>query len=141
MNIDVNTQSAVPSYEQIRSQITRAVLTGAVAPGTRLPTIRQLAGDLSLATNTVARAYRELESDRIITTLGKKGSFVAEPSSVTETERTQEERLQALLTAAATYAMTAHSLGYDLDKAVDELRCAMTQTDAARAETAPPATE
>jgi GntR family transcriptional regulator len=129
MNIDVNTQSAVPSYEQIRSQITRAVLTGAVAPGTRLPTIRQLAGDLSLATNTVARAYRELESDRIITTLGKKGSFVAEPSRATATERTEEERRQTLLAAAATYAMTAHSLGYGLDLAVDELRSAMTRVD------------
>ena len=62
MNIEVNTRSAVPHYEQIRSQVTRAVLTGSIAPGTRLPTIRQLAGDLGLATNTVARAYRELES-------------------------------------------------------------------------------
>ena len=141
MNIDVSTQSAVPSYEQIRSQITRAVLTGALAPGTRLPTIRQLAGDLSLATNTVARAYRELESDRIITTLGKKGSFVAEALSATATERTREERRQTLLAAAATYAMTAHSLGYPLDLAVDELRSAMTRVDEVSAGTAPPGTE
>ena len=140
MNIDVDSQSAVPAYEQIRSQITRAVLTGAVAPGTRLPTIRQLAGDLSLATNTVARAYRELESDRIITTLGKKGSFVAEPSRATATERTEEERRQTLLGAAATYAMTAHSLGYGLDLAVDELRSAMTRVDEVSAGTVPPAT-
>jgi len=139
MNIDVDSQSAVPAYEQIRSQITRAVLTGAVAPGTRLPTIRQLAGDLSLATNTVARAYRELESDRIITTLGKKGSFVAEPSRAAATERTEAERRQTLLGAAATYAMTAHSLGYDLDLAVDELRSAMTRVDEVSAATAPPA--
>ncbi len=139
MNIEVYSQSAVPSYEQIRSQITRAVLTGAVAPGTRLPTIRQLAGDLSLATNTVARAYRELESDRIITTLGKKGSFVAEPSRAAATERTEAERRQTLLGAAATYAMTAHSLGYDLDLAVDELRNAMTRVDEVSAGTAPPA--
>jgi DNA-binding transcriptional regulator YhcF (GntR family) len=141
MNIDVSTQSAVPSYEQIRSQITRAVLTGALAPGSRLPTIRQLAGDLSLATNTVARAYRELESDRIITTLGKKGSFVAEALSATATERTREERRQTLLAAAATYAMTAHSLGYQLDLAVDELRSAMTRADGASAGTAPARTE
>ena len=131
MNIEVNTRSANPHYEQIRSQVTRAVLTGSIAPGTRLPTIRQLAGDLGLATNTVARAYRELESDRIITTLGKRGSFVAELLGVTETDRSQEERRQTLLAAAGKYAMTAHSLGYDLDQAVHELRSAMTHTASA----------
>ena len=131
MNIEVNTRSAVPHYEQIRSQVTRAVLTGSIAPGTRLPTIRQLAGDLGLATNTVARAYRELESDQIITTLGKRGSFVAEPSGAAATDRTQEERRQTLLAAAANYATTAHSLGYDLDQAVDELRRAMSHTASA----------
>ena len=49
---------------------------GDLAPGTRLPTVRQLAADLGLAANTVARAYRELEADGVIATYGRKGTFV-----------------------------------------------------------------
>ena len=59
---------AVPPYEQLRQGVTALVLGGAVAPGARLPSIRQLAGDLGLAGGTVARAYRELEADGIVTT-------------------------------------------------------------------------
>ncbi len=49
---------------------------GDLAPGTRLPTVRQLAADLGLAANTVARAYRELEADGVLATYGRKGTFV-----------------------------------------------------------------
>src|SRR5690606_11229934 len=58
--LDVDTTSAVPPYEQMRAQITALITTGALAVGDRLPSIRQLAGDLGLAPGTVARAYREL---------------------------------------------------------------------------------
>jgi DNA-binding transcriptional regulator YhcF (GntR family) len=65
-----------PPYEQVREQIRARVLSGELTPGTKLPTVRRLAADLELATNTVARAYRELEALGVIETRGRAGSVV-----------------------------------------------------------------
>jgi DNA-binding transcriptional regulator YhcF (GntR family) len=61
----------------LRSQVIAAVRSGELAHDTRLPTVRALAAELGLATNTVARAYRELERDSVIETRGRFGSFIA----------------------------------------------------------------
>ncbi len=61
-SISVDVFDPTPPYEQIRRQIVALVSSGALAPGDRLPTVRQLADDLGLAAGTVARAYRELET-------------------------------------------------------------------------------
>jgi len=74
--IDLDGTSSTPPYEQIRSQISAKVDGGALQPGDRLPTVRRLADDLGVATNTVARAYRELEQAGTIETRGRAGSFV-----------------------------------------------------------------
>lgn len=76
MNLAVDTASSVPPYEQLRAQIATMVSSGALAAGTRLATVRQMAADLGLAPNTVARAYRELEADGVIDTHGRRGTFV-----------------------------------------------------------------
>jgi len=84
-----------PPYQQIRVQVLEAVSSGALASGARLPTIRQLATDLDLAANTVARAYRELETDGVIETRGRKGSFVCEnPTPILDS--TTARRLDAI---------------------------------------------
>jgi DNA-binding transcriptional regulator YhcF (GntR family) len=75
--VTVDTASAEPPYEQVRRQIAEGAAAGALAPGHKLPTVRQLATDLGLANNTVARAYRELESDGVIETHGRRGTFIA----------------------------------------------------------------
>ncbi len=67
---------SVPPFEQIRVQLAAAIEAGDLEPETRLPTVRQLAGDLGLAINTVARVYRELELAGLIETRGRHGSFV-----------------------------------------------------------------
>ncbi|HEV7759975.1 MAG TPA: GntR family transcriptional regulator, partial [Acidimicrobiales bacterium] len=54
-----------------------AVRGGDLAPGARLPTVRELAGNLALAANTVARSYRELEAAGVVVTRGRRGTFVA----------------------------------------------------------------
>ena len=77
MILEVDPASAVPPYEQVRQGVTALVLGGALQPGARLPSIRQLADDLGLAGGTVARAYRELEADGIVTTRGRHGTVVA----------------------------------------------------------------
>jgi DNA-binding transcriptional regulator YhcF (GntR family) len=69
--------SALPPFEQVRSQIVAAIDSGQLEPGAQLPTVRKLAGDLGLAANTVAKAYRELEMAGLIETRGRHGSFVA----------------------------------------------------------------
>ena len=60
MNLTVDEASSVPPYEQLRSQIATMAADGTLPPGTRLATVRQLAGDLGLAPITVDRAYRVL---------------------------------------------------------------------------------
>lgn len=76
MIIRVDPAHREPPYQQVRLQILAAVASSELPTGTRLPTIRQLADDLDLAANTVARAYRELEADGVIETRGRKGTFV-----------------------------------------------------------------
>ena len=72
----IDSDSTTPPFEQVRTQIATAVAAGQLDAGTKLPTVRQLAADLGLATNTVARAYRELEADAVIATHGRRGTFV-----------------------------------------------------------------
>jgi DNA-binding transcriptional regulator YhcF (GntR family) len=72
----IDPASPLPPFEQLRSQIASQAASGELPAGTRLPTVRQAAADLGVAVNTVARAYRELEADGVITTHGRRGTFV-----------------------------------------------------------------
>lgn len=73
----IDPASSEPPFAQLCAQITEQVGRGALRPGDRLPTVRRLAGDLAIAPNTVARAYRELEADGILEARGRAGTFVA----------------------------------------------------------------
>ena len=75
--ISVDLGSAVPPYEQIRTQISSLIAVGSLASGTRLPTVRSLAADLGIAAGTVARAYKELEQAGLIETRRRNGTLVA----------------------------------------------------------------
>ena len=77
MLIELDGDSDDAPYEQIRIQIGALVATGALVPGDRLPSIRQLAGDLGVATGTVARAYRELEADGVAQSRGARGTTIS----------------------------------------------------------------
>jgi GntR family transcriptional regulator len=76
MEIVINTNDSVPLYVQLIEQIKKGVLSGELSAGTALPSIRQLANDLELNHNTVAKAYRLLERDSIIETKGYRGTFI-----------------------------------------------------------------
>lgn len=76
MIVAVDLASKLPPYAQIRQAVLAAVAGGALVAGDRLPPIRQLAGDLGLAPNTVARAYRELEVDGVVASSGRRGTVV-----------------------------------------------------------------
>ncbi len=73
----IDPHASMPPYEQLRKQIIEAIRSGELASGARMPTVRRLADELGLAPNTVARTYRELESDAVIETRGRHGSFIA----------------------------------------------------------------
>ena len=79
--ITVDSRSPVPLFEQVRAQIAAAIESGQLPAEQRLPTVRQLAADLRLAVNTVARAYQELEAAGLVRTGGRNGTFVAGKSS------------------------------------------------------------
>jgi DNA-binding transcriptional regulator YhcF (GntR family) len=97
----VDGQAGRPLFDQLRNQIIEAIRAGILPPGARLPTVRELAADLGLAVNTVARAYRELESAGIVETRGRFGTFVAraDPSDT------------AMAAAARAYLDVARGLG------------------------------
>lgn len=76
MLIQVDLDSPVPAYEQVRGQLAAYIDAGVLELGDRLPSIRQLANDLGVATNTVQRAYRELEAQGMIQTRGRHGTVV-----------------------------------------------------------------
>jgi GntR family transcriptional regulator len=74
--LTVDARSGVPIYLQIIEQIKRSVALGVLQSGEQLPTVKQLALDLTINPNTVAKAYRDLEREQVIETAAGRGSFV-----------------------------------------------------------------
>lgn len=101
--LQIDHQCGTPLFEQMRVAIIDAVRDGRLPPGARLPTVRELAAELGLAVNTVARTYRELETAGVIETRGRQGTFVA------RTDPTDA----AMAAAARAYADAARTLGLD----------------------------
>ncbi len=77
IDIEIDPHSAVPPFEQLREELSARIAEGALAPGTRLPSVRALAVQLGLAANTVARSYKELEEAGFVQTRGRNGTIVA----------------------------------------------------------------
>ena len=76
MEIVIDIEGDTPLFTQLMEQIKQAVLSEQIAPGSPLPSIRQLANDLDLNNKTVAKAYRLLERDSVIQTKGYRGTFI-----------------------------------------------------------------
>ena len=87
MNFRLDSSSGVPFYRQVIDQVLLAVADGRLKPGTQLPTVRQLAVDLSVNLNTVAKAYREMEIRGIVQTQQGTGTFVAARAGAKSRER------------------------------------------------------
>jgi GntR family transcriptional regulator len=87
MTFRLDSSSGVPFYRQIIDQVLLAVADGRLRAGTQLPTVRQLAVDLSVNLNTVAKAYRELENRGIVQTQQGTGTFIAARSAAKSRER------------------------------------------------------
>ena len=76
--ISINYRDARPIYTQVKDGLRKLILTGALAPGTKLPSVRELAAELAINPNPIQRAYRELEAEGTILSIAGKGSIAAE---------------------------------------------------------------
>lgn len=99
MQIRLEFESRVPIYTQIVDQVRNQVMGGVLQPGDQLPTVRELAADLRVNFNTVARAYRLLHDERIISTQQGRGTYVlAQPTDPGgESARLRDARLRDLV--------------------------------------------
>ncbi|MCU1518598.1 MAG: GntR family transcriptional regulator [Pseudarthrobacter sp.] len=109
-----NQASTVALFEQLRLQVIQLADSGALPPGTRLPAVRSLAGQLDVAPHTVARAYKELEAAGVVATRGRNGTVVC----------ARDQRWGQLSEAAAAYASAARAQGATFAEAVQLLAAA-----------------
>ncbi|HSP60377.1 MAG TPA: GntR family transcriptional regulator [Ornithinimicrobium sp.] len=114
MSLSVDPGSTTPVFRQICDQVVGSVREGRLAPGTRLPTVRQLAADLGVATNTVAKAYRQLEAEGHVQTRGRHGTFLLTPPGSRVGEQTRA--------SAAAFVREARRGGLGLEEAIGLLR-------------------
>ena len=106
MRFQLNFKSGKPVYLQLVDQVKAAAASGAVQPGEPLPSIRPLAEELRVNRNTVAKAYSELENQRIIETIAGKGCFVRAGTSPFR----KDVRLKLLATEVDAAVVQAHHL-------------------------------
>lgn len=131
-SLRVELASPVPAYEQLRSQLAGLIETGVLAPGDRLPPVRQLAADLGLAGGTIARAYRELDLAGLVQGHGRRGTVIkTRPTR----DGGSQERHAALATAADRLAATARSQNLSDDAALSALHAALARLQLTQATT------
>jgi len=111
MKIHLDLKSGVPFYRQIIDQVKSSIATGRLEPGNRLPTVRQLAVDLSVNPNTVSRAYTELELTGLVDTHMGSGTFVGQK----KVEQDDVERRRILDEISQEFLSRASSHGFNLD--------------------------
>jgi len=116
LRLDEN--SGVPVYRQIMDQVRGGIALGALRPGDQLPTVRQLAVDLSVNPNTVVRAYRELELGGLLESNQGTGTFIREQ----QTQGGQQERARQLAQIASESAARAGAAGFTVQELIGELR-------------------
>ena len=92
--LSLNYRDGRPIYEQVRDGLRRLIITGAIPPGDKLPSVRAMAGQLAINPNTIQRAYESLEQEGYAYSVPGKGSFAALPQDVTDKRR--EELLRQL---------------------------------------------
>jgi len=119
LQIDIDPDAPDAPYEQLRAQISGQARGGDLPTGYKLPTVRGLAEELGLAANTVAKAYRALESDGVIETRGRHGTYIAAAGDAAAREAAE---------AAQSYAQRARRLGLDRAAALAAVEDALRAT-------------
>lgn len=110
MNIEIDFRVHIPIYIQLMDQIKHLIAAGELKPGDQLPTVRQLAADLRVNFNTIARTYRLLDEEGIISTQHGRGTFILNPLPE---EDAKELRRKGLRRLTREYLTSAKRLGYN----------------------------
>lgn len=113
IQIRLDFKADAPIYEQIVEQVRQRIAGGALQPGDQLPTVRQLAAELRVNFNTIARAYRMLDEAGLISTQQGRGTYILEPGSGHNAAALREDILAGL---AQRYIREAAQLGFSLDE-------------------------
>ncbi len=117
IQIQIDIKSGVPFYRQIIDQVKAAMATESIGPGDRLPTVRQLAVDLSINPNTVSRAYTELELTGLVETQMGSGTFVGRRP----VERNDVERRRILDQLCQEFLSRVSTHGFTLEEVLENL--------------------
>ncbi|MBZ5658710.1 MAG: GntR family transcriptional regulator [Acidobacteriia bacterium] len=125
-HLTLDLRSGVPVYRQIIDQVIGGIASGALVGGDQLPTVRQLAVDLSINPNTVIRAYRELEIRGVLDTLQGTGTFISH-KKVERDDAEQQRRLNQLVSE---FVARAGSAGFTVQELLEQLQA--LQSDGAR---------
>ncbi|MBN1172528.1 MAG: GntR family transcriptional regulator [Micromonosporaceae bacterium] len=120
MRIVLSSTSGVPIYEQIKAQIRAAILSGEVAEGQALPSLRQLARDLKVSLISITRSYNDLAAEGLIVNVQGRGSFVL-PLDVDRVRGQLMEKARSSMTDAITAARTARVDRAALHTVLDQL--------------------
>ena len=118
ISFQLDIKSGVPFYRQIIDQVKSAIATGKLEPGNRLPTVRQLAVNLSINPNTVSRAYTELELTGMVETQMGSGTFISHKKVTRdelEKKRLLDQICQELLSRASSHGFTLEEIIENLE--------------------------
>jgi GntR family transcriptional regulator len=116
--VSIDSRDATPIYAQLERGLRAAIAAGRLRPGDQLPTVRQLAVDLQINANTVARVYAELERADVLETRRGVGSFIAASPAQARPPVEHQRRLRAFVTRLLGDAAAA---GFTLDDLLAEL--------------------
>jgi len=117
--VTIDTRDKTPIYAQLERGLRAAMATSRLKPGDQLPTVRQLAVELSINANTVARVYADLERAGAIETRRGVGSFVTATADQARPKKEHEKRLRAFVTRVLSEAGTQ---GFSVEEVVEGLR-------------------
>ncbi|MFZ5825785.1 MAG: GntR family transcriptional regulator [Bacillota bacterium] len=128
MWLHIDPSSGTPIYRQIVDQVRQAVASGVLRAGDRLPSVRDMAVELAVNPNTIAKAYQELERDGVIVTPRGRGSFVADRDHGLD----EAERLRLFAEAVDRLVAEAYRLRIGSDRVIDMLRAKMREAERRR---------
>jgi len=135
-DLQINFRSETAIYTQIVEHVQTQVVSGALKPGDQLPTVRQLAAELRVNFNTVARAYRILDDLGLISTQQGRGTYIWEPSGAAEVaehrRRTLEQITRHYLNDTVSMGFTVDEIKAEVEQGLNRIAGQTTETHEAK---------